>query len=469
MKARIIIATAAVVLVSASCEKFLEENLKGGYSAENYYTSASKAEMAVNAVYNSLYNNILWMFGDVASDDSVKGGSDGDQPQINEIDALTATADHGNLGSFWQDTYETISRANNCIDAIGKMNIDQKAAANLIGQAKFLRAYSYFNLVNIFGMVPLKTKPQKSADAIHVGLSSIEDIYAQIDADLVDAAAGVGDLKDGHVNRTAAYALLAKSKVFQGKWSEALEAITALEEVAAGYDLDPDYANLFCPGGENSVESIFALRYGSSKTASLGDNLCVWFAPFEEGGYNFNAPTQSYVDVFDELTVGGDTDPRLDASIGRDGMPWFNGTTFKKEWGGATGYLVKKYDQDDVEDQAKSQSTVPQQRIRYAEVLLLKAEAMNEGGVAGAEDPLNKVRARAGLAPTTAATQAQLRDAIRKERRRELGFEFHRFFDVMRYGREYAVAALGAAAWPGSRYYFPIPQGETDANSALNN
>lgn len=469
MKARIIIATAAVVLVSASCEKFLEENLKGGYSAENYYTSASKAEMAVNAVYNSLYNNILWMFGDVASDDSVKGGSDGDQPQINEIDALTATADHGNLGSFWQDTYETISRANNCIDAIGKMNIDQKAAANLIGQAKFLRAYSYFNLVNIFGMVPLKTKPQKTADAIHVGLSSIEDIYAQIDADLVDAAAGVGDLKDGHVNRTAAYALLAKSKVFQGKWSEALEAITALEEVAAGYDLDPDYANLFCPGGENSVESIFALRYGSSKTASLGDNLCVWFAPFEEGGYNFNAPTQSYVDVFDELTVGGDTDPRLDASIGRDGMPWFNGTTFKKEWGGATGYLVKKYDQDDVEDQAKSQSTVPQQRIRYAEVLLLKAEAMNEGGVAGAEDPLNKVRARAGLAPTTAATQAQLRDAIRKERRRELGFEFHRFFDVMRYGREYAVAALGAAAWPGSRYYFPIPQGETDANSALNN
>jgi hypothetical protein len=425
--------------------------------------------MAVNAVYNSLYNNILWMFGDVASDDSVKGGSDGDQPQINEIDALTATADHGNLGSFWQDTYETISRANNCIDAIGKMNIDQKAAANLIGQAKFLRAYSYFNLVNIFGMVPLKTKPQKTADAIHVGLSSIEDIYAQIDADLVDAAAGVGDLKDGHVNRTAAYALLAKSKVFQGKWSEALEAITALEEVAAGYDLDPDYANLFCPGGENSVESIFALRYGSSKTASLGDNLCVWFAPFEEGGYNFNAPTQSYVDVFDELTVGGDTDPRLDASIGRDGMPWFNGTTFKKEWGGATGYLVKKYDQDDVEDQAKSQSTVPQQRIRYAEVLLLKAEAMNEGGVAGAEDPLNKVRARAGLAPTTAATQAQLRDAIRKERRRELGFEFHRFFDVMRYGREYAVAALGAAAWPGSRYYFPIPQGETDANSALNN
>lgn len=470
MKARIIIAIAAAAVLSAtSCEKFLEENLKGGYSAENYYTTPGKAEMAVNAIYNSLYGNILWMFGDVASDDSVKGGSDGDQPQINEIDDFTATADHGNIGTFWQDTYETITRANNAIDAISKMGLEDKVAANLIGQAKFLRAYSYFNLVNIFGRVPLKTKPQNESSAIHVGLSSIEDIYAQIDADLTDAAAGVGDLKDGHVNRTAAYALLAKSKVFQGKWADALAAITALEGLGAGYDLDPDYASLFAPGGENSVESIFAIRYGNNKTASLGNNLCVWFAPFEEGGYNFNAPTDSYVSVFDELTVGGDTDPRLDASIGRDGKPWFNGTTFKKEWGGATGYLVKKYDQDDVEDQAKAQSTVPQQRIRYAEVLLLKAEAMNENGTAGAAAVLDQVRDRAGLAPTTATTQAALRDAIRKERRRELGFEFHRFFDVMRYGKEYAVAALGAAAWPQDRYYFPIPQGETDANSALKN
>lgn len=467
MKARIIIAIAAVAVLSSSCEKFLEENLKGGYSAENYYTTAGKAEMAVNAVYNSLYGNILWMFGDVASDDSVKGGSDGDQPQINEIDNFTATADHGNIGTFWQDTYETITRANNAIDAIGSMGLEEKVAADLIGQAKFLRAYSYFNLVNIFGQVPLKTKPQNVAANIHVGLSSIEDIYAQIDADLADAAAGVGDLKDGHVNRTAAYALLAKSKVFQGKWAEALAAIKSLEDVGAGYDLEPVYSDLFRPGGEDSVESIFALRYGNNKTASLGNNLCVWFAPFEEGGYNFNAPTESYVSVFDELTAGGDTDPRLDASIGRDGKPWFNGTTFKKEWGGATGYLVKKYDQDDVEDQAKAQSTVPQHRIRYAEVLLLKAEALNESGSTGAAAELDKVRDRAGLSPTTATTQAALRDAIRKERRRELGFEFHRFFDVMRYGKEYAVAALGDAAWPSGRYYFPIPQGETDANSAL--
>lgn len=471
MKAKYYILIAAAAVLSVSCEKFLDENLKGGYSSENYFSTASKAEMAVNAIYNSLYGNTLWIFGDVASDDALKGGDDGDQPQINEIDALTANPDNGSLGSFWQDTYETISRANNAISNIEGMTMDEVLKARLLGEAKFLRAYSYFNLVNIFGKVPLKIKPQVNSANIHVGLSSVEDIYAQIDKDLSEAAAGLSDLKDGHVNRAAAYAMLAKSKVFQEKWNEAVSAITQFEALNAGYDLEPNYADLFKSGGENSVESVFAIRYATNKIASQGNLLNVWFAPFIEGGYHFNAPTQNYVDCFTEKTLGGADDPRLDASIGRAGKPWFNNTTFDASWGNVTGYLVKKYDEDAVEDMAKSQSTIPQHRIRYAEVLLLKAEALNESGpgnVGVAAAALDQVRSRAQLAGTTASTQAALRDAIRLERRRELGFEFHRFFDVMRYGKAYAVAALGAAAWPSDqRYYFPLPQGETDANAAL--
>ena len=457
-------------ILAASCN-FLDENLKGGYTSENYYTSASKAEMAVNAVYNSLYNNILWMFGDVASDDAVKGGDAGDQPQINEINDLNATTDNGSVNVFWTNTYETIARANNVIDNVAGMDIPDTQKARIIGEAKFLRAYSYFNLVNIFGKVPLKTKPQNTSANIHVGLSEISAIYAQIDEDLEDAAGGLDNSKNGRANKTAAYALLAKSKIFQGKYDEAVTAITNLETLPTGYDLEPVYSDLFKVGGENSVESIFAIRYGTSKVASIGNNLNVWFSPAsEEGGYHFNQPTDDYVACFDETTVGGDDDPRLDASIGRAGKPWFNGTTFDASWGNETGYLVKKYDEDKVEDQAKSQCAIPQHRIRYAEVLLLKAEALNEASAtntAAAAVALDLVRGRAGLAPTTAATQAALRDAIRKERRRELGFEFHRFFDVMRYGKDYAVTALGAAAWPSDRYYFPIPQSETDANAAL--
>ena len=469
MKTNKLYMLAAAAVLAVSCNGFLDEQLKGSYSSDTYYTSASKAEMAVNAIYNSLYNNNLWIFGDVASDDSVKGGDDGDQPQIIEIDEFTAGTDNGSVATFWQDTYETINRANNVIANVPGMKLSDAVTNRYLGEAKFLRAYSYFNLVNIFGKVPLKTKPQNESSAIHVGLSEISAIYKLIDDDLTDAAAGLGDDRNGRANRAAAYALLAKSKVFQGKYGEALTAITELEKLP-GYDLEPKYTDLFKAGGENSVESIFAIRYVNNKTAVRGNNLNVWFAPFtEEMGYHFNQPNQSFVDCFDENTTDGKTDPRLDASIGRNGQPWFNGTTFDQSWGNVTGYLVKKYDCDKEEGVAKSQTTVPQHRIRYAEVLLLKAEALNESGGTGAAAPLNRVRGRAGLGDTPATTQAALRDAIRKERRRELGFEFHRFFDVMRYGKEYAVAALGADAWPSDRYYFPIPQGETDANNALKN
>lgn len=472
MKTTRLYTMAAAALLAVSCEGFLNEELKGSYSSDTYYTSASKAEMAVNAIYNSLYGNNLWIFGDVASDDSVKGGDDGDQPQISEIDLFTTTNDNGSVATFWQDCYETVNRANNVIAQVPAMGLDASVESALVGEAKFLRAYSYFNLVNVFGEIPLKTKPQTTSAAIHVGLSEISAVYAQIDADLTDAAAGLTNTRNGRANKAAAYALLAKSKVFQQKYDEALQAISDFETLnstlSPKYSLEPVYSDLFKSGGENSVESIFAIRYVRNTTVTRGNNLNVWFAPYsEEGGYHFNQPNQSYVDCFDEKTTDSKDDPRLDASIGRDGQPWFNGTTFDKAWGNVTGYLVKKYDEDKTEGVAKSQTTVPQHRIRYAEVLLLKAEALNESGATGAEGPLDQVRGRAGLAPTSASTQAELRDAIRKERRRELGFEFHRFFDVMRYGQEYAVAALGADAWPSGRYYYPIPQAETDANNAL--
>ena len=279
MKNKAYIFILAAAIMSVSCSDFLDESLKGSYTAENYYTTSDKAQMAVNAVYNSLYNNILWIFGDVASDDSVKGGDDGDQPQINNIDLLNASADNGSLGTFWQDTYETIARANNVIANIPGMELEDAVKNQYLGEAKFLRAYSYFNLVNIFGSVPLKLKSQNTAADIHVGLSSVSEIYKQIDADLTDAADGLTDTKTGRANRSAALALLAKSKLFQGDWNGALEAITKFETVNAGYSLEPVYADLFCSGGENSVESIFAIRYSVGSTASLGNNLNVWFSP----------------------------------------------------------------------------------------------------------------------------------------------------------------------------------------------
>ncbi|MDD3079746.1 MAG: RagB/SusD family nutrient uptake outer membrane protein [Paludibacter sp.] len=459
-----------LLLTLSSCNDFLTADLKGDYTSENYYTSAGSATMSVNAIYNSLYGTTLWIFGDVASDDAVKGGNAGDQADINSIDNFSATSDNGVLSTFWQSAYETIARANNSIANIEQMSFDKTLKNRLIGEAKFLRAYSYFNLVNIFGEVPLKT----SSDQINVPLSTTSAIYKQIESDLteaIDPLPASYSSEKGRVTKGAAYALLAKVDLYQNKYSECVSNIDLLQALNQ-YDLVKDYANLFKSGAEDSVEVIFGIRYVNNDEVSLGNNLTVWFAPTTEGGYYFDAPTQSFVDAFSEKTADGSTDPRLDASIGRDGEPWFNNTTFSSSWSEATGYLVKKYDQDDVTGLSKSQSTVPYHIIRYADVLLMKAEALVELGseddLTLAAEALNKVRVRAGLATTEETTQNGLRTVIRNERRKELGFEFHRFFDLMRWGEDATLNALGSDfPWTDPRFYFPIPQAEIDANQAL--
>lgn len=466
----------AIALFLPACSDFLTTDLKGEYTSENYYTTPEAATMSVTAVYNSLYGNTLWIFGDVASDDAVKGGNSGDQADINAIDDFSASSDNGFLSAFWKSSYETIARANNCITYIAPMNINATLRDRLVGEAKFLRAYTYFNLVNIFGKVPLKLQPQLTHASIHVGLSETDAIYTQIRKDLSEAIPVLPasyDTEVGRVTQGAAYALLAKAALYQKDYTTCLTNIQLLEDLHQ-YDLLTDYANLFKAGAEDSVEFIFGIRYVNSATFVRGNNLNVWFAPAvsPENGYYFNAPTQNYVDVFTDTTVNGAVDPRLDASIGRNGHPWFNNMTFSASWSEATGYLVKKYNEDMVVGVTKDQSTIPYNAIRYADVLLMKAEALNEqagtDAITNARMAVNRVRSRAHLLPTTAGTQVNLRTVIRNERRRELGFEFHRFFDLMRWGKETAEAALGSNfTWTEPRFYFPIPQSELDTNQAL--
>jgi len=476
MKKRLYIPAIAVLGLFASCTNFLSEELKGDYTSSNYYTTPESATMAVTGIYNSLYGNTLWIFGDVASDDAVKGGNAGDQADINAINDFSAAADNGVLNVFWQSTYETVARANNAIKYIAPMSIDATLKNRLIGEAKYLRAYSYFNLVNIFGKVPLKLEPQLTTATINVPLSETNAIYAQIEKDLTEAAAvlpaSYPASDKGRITQGAAYGLLAKADLYQQKYTECLTNIQALENLHQ-YKLLSNYANLFKPGAEDSTEVVFGIRYANTAASSLGNGLNVWFASPTEGGYYFNAPTQSYVDVFVQKTADGNDDPRLDASIGRDGKPWFNNTVFSSSWSEATGYLVKKYDEDAKVGVTKSQSTVPYQSMRYADILLMKAEALNELGgadaVGNAAIEVNKVRQRVNLAPDlTTTTQSDMRVVIQNERRKELGFEFHRFFDLMRWGQATAEAALGTDfKWTAPRFYFPIPQSEKDTNKAL--
>jgi len=463
-----ILVLSTIVGLSSSCSDFLNEQLKVDYTSANFYTTPESATSAVTGIYNSLYGNTLWIFGDVASDDAVKGGNAGDQPDMVGIDDFTANSDNGVLSTFWQSTYETIARSNNAIFYISSMKIDATLRDRLVGEAKYLRAISYFNLVNIFGKVPLKLLPQLTSETINVPLSEVTAIYAQIEKDLTEAAAVLPptySTDKGRVTKGAAYGLLAKADLYQQKYTDCLTNIQLLEGLSQ-YKLVTNYADLFKSGSEDSTEVIFAIRFIQSNV-SPGNILSVELSPLTEGGYSFDAPTQNYVDAFTDKTINGDDDPRLDASIGRDGKPWFNNTTFSSSWSEATGYLVKKYDENKIPGIPLDQSTVPYIYMRYADILLMKAEALNESGGAGAANEVNKVRSRSNLAPTTATTQGDLRTVIMNERRKELGFEFHRFFDLMRWGQTIAEAALPGIKWTAPRFYYPIPQSEKDTNKAL--
>ena len=474
------------MILPGSCKDFLTENLKGSFSTDTFYQNDKQALQAIAGTYNALSfssaDNVIWVFGDIASDDAIKGGNPGDQSEIIPIDNFTANSTNGEISNFWKFTYEAIARANNVIANVPGITMSDTLKNRIVGEAKFIRAYSYFNLVNIFGKVPLKLFPQLTQATINVPLSEVSAIYIQIEKDLTEAAAVLPvsyTLPDiGRVTKGAALAMLGKASLYEQKWTAATGYFQQVEDLGI-YSLLPDYANNFKLAYNNSSESVFAIQHLSGQNPMTGSELNQWFAPAPEGGYYFNAPTQSLVDAF-EISATGEVDPRLDATVGRDGQPWLNGDLFSASWS-PTGYLTKKHQQplSEVSAALKGDGGLNYIYLRYADVLLMKAEAYNETGNAEqAKVYLNKVRQRARasfngtppddlLADVTASDQTLLRTAIQHERRVELAQEFHRYFDLTRWGKTVAEAALGKDYNYDTKRYFPIPQAEIDANQAI--
>ena len=477
---------AALLLIAGGCTDFLTEDLQGEFSSSTFYKNESQALQAINGTYNGLafsnFDNALWVFGDIASNDAVKGGNPGDQAEITYIDEFNADANNGIISNYWAFAYEDIARANNVITNVPAVQMKEDLRNRIIGEAKFIRAYNYFNLVNIFGRVPLKLQPQLTQEAIHVPLSEISAIYQQIEKDLTDASMvlppSYSSNDIGRITKGAALAMLGKVNLYQQKWSEAINYFHQVENLGE-YGLLPDYANLFKHKFENNRESIFEIQHLTNKDPFTGSALNQWFAPSSEGGYYFNAPTQDLVNAFETSTTG-EADPRLDASIGRDGQPWLNGEPFNASWS-PTGFLTKKHQQplSEIPSSLKGDGDLNYIYLRYADVLLMKAEAFNETGKAdSALTNLNKVRARARasfqgtlpgdlLVDITTINASELRTIIQHERRVELAQEFHRYFDLVRWGKAVSETALGQEFSYETKRYQPIPQAEIDANQAL--
>ncbi len=482
-----------LILAFSGCSDFLDETPKGRYTTENFYKTEEHAFLALTGVYSKASfvstDNALWVFGDVASDDAVKGGSAGDQSEIQFLEEFDYSSNNGFLLKIWSQYYEGITRVNYLLHYADNIAMDATLKARILGEAKFLRAYFYFNLVNIFGEIPLKTQPPLNASLIHIGKSSVADIYAQIEDDLLDATevleVSYSGSDVGRVTQGAAWGLLAKAKLYEGEWQEALDAIESLENLGI-YSLQPVYKNNFTDSTQNNSESIFEIQHLSGQIPKLGSHLNQWFGAPDNNGYAFDVPLQDFVNEF-EVTTGDVVDPRLDYTVGQTDQDWINGEPFNPIWS-TTGFLQKKHVQPLSEEPIIGDASLNYVYMRYADILLMKAEAFNElNQPADAIVPLNEVRKRAresylydmdlpgagvipaNLLPDVAAgSQNTVRTAIRHERRVELGFEFHRFFDLMRYGAAIAEDALSDTNFDYETHrYFPIPQSEVDSNTAI--
>jgi hypothetical protein len=485
-----------LLLTFAGCKKFITKDVVGQYPESEFYKTAEQAVLAINAAYEPLAfttsnNNRLWVFGDVASDDAAKGGNPGDQADIEFIDQFNINSTNGNLASIWALLYDGITRCNLVLSKVPAIQMDKNLQNRILGEAKFLRAYYYFELVNIFGDVPVILEP-KNPDELQIPQSTSQQIFETvIEPDLTDAAANLpvsyAGADVGRATSGAATALLAKAYLFQQKWDKAATAAATVVN-SNTYDLMPLYSENFNQRFKNNKESVFEIQHLTGQDPKLGNELNQYFAPQIDGGYYFNAPTQNFVDEF-EKTPAGVVDPRLDYTVGRDTMPWFNNRIFDKAWSPSTGYLTRKHQQPLAEVANKSDGNLNYTAIRFADVLLWYAEALNESGhTAEALIPLNRVRKRAResymydtslvgypnipvelLPDNTSMNQVDVRKAIQHERRVELGFEFHRYFDLIRWGKDYATQALSDK--PNFNYdlnkNFPIPQIERDRNKAL--
>ncbi len=479
-------------ILSSGCQKMLDEELLGERSNLQFYQTAEDAELGLTGIYNALSfsfaDNRIWVFGDVASDDAAKGGIAGDQADIGLIDDFNITTINGNLENVWIIYYEGISRANWLLDNIGDISMSQERKDEIIGEARFLRAYFYYWLTSIFGDIPVHLSVPTPAE-MQKAATPYEIIFTDvIIPDLQDAVSKLPEsAASGRATIYSAWGLLAKCHLFLQNWSQSENA--AKQVIQSGHSMTNLYSDNFSLSTKDNPETVFSVQHLAGQDPWQGNRLNQWFDTRAYNGYGFNAPEQNFVDEF-ETTTEDVVDPRLDYTIGRSGQIWYDTIQFDSTWS-PTGYLNKKYIQplSEVPVESKADGQLNYQFMRYSEVLLIMAEALNEQGRSGeAVTYVNMVRTRAresymydpdlpgypgipdGLLPDITDTGKEgVRNAIRHERRVELGFEFHRYFDIIRYGPEYANKAFEEK--PNFDYetnkFMPVPQIELDTNFEL--
>ncbi|WP_075602715.1 RagB/SusD family nutrient uptake outer membrane protein [Saccharicrinis aurantiacus] len=484
---------ALVIGVSASsCNDFLDLKPISEETTANAYNKLSQIEAALTGTYESfqsdayVWNNV--QFQDVRSDNHYAGG---DNPFFYEVDYLDISATNEKVYQSWSNIYNAVLKANIVLERIHDVTdplLTEERKNEIIGEALFLRAFHYYNLVNLYGGVPLVLQVTNSTDASKVNIprSTATEVFAQIITDLEESSQLLPDTygSDANVNKAratagAAWALLAKAYAQKPNpdYAKVLECIAELDKSAANYRLI-DYTHLFDGAHFNNDESILEAQWIAGSDGNWGPQMLLPPSISGDDWRKFVTPSQDLIAAFDSE---GD-DIRKNASVLMENVSWIdeyygidqpsddnplpNDVAFAYKWKNASGWS----------------SADRQYFLRYGDIVLLKAEALNETGQLGlAADEVDRIRTRVNLpklTPEQKSSKEVLKMRILKERRLELAQEAQRWDDLVRYG--VVVQTMNDLVeidlrnntpidynMTESKILLPIPQQELDRNPEL--
>ena len=490
-------------------DDFLERSSLSQIAKDNFWTSKKDAFLALNAVYSTLQSKSLYG-GNLNGFQGLPGYDGLGDNAFNNFkwEGLgnfmegTMNPTHGIVLAIWTSMYQGIARVNSVIKNVNEISesiIPLKAKNELLGQAYFLRALFYFNLSVYFEEVPLITTPQTLEEAF-VPKNKYSEVTAQIIKDLKLAVdylpqSHPADLY-GYATKGAALGLFARVQLYNKQYDGEYGVLGLTRQLMAlGYSLHPDYGKLFTEAEEKSSEIVFSIRFLRGADSRNGENFSSTFLSFPKGDLR---PMPNLIDdyyctdglsidkspLYDTTNKGLNRDPRAKATIYFKGDTWLTQPLKIFQGDGPTKFGQKKYIKTGPDAEGNSPWNEHSQDfyvIRYADILLMRAEAMAEtGDIAGAKALINQIRDRVKMphVETVEGTvnQDQMIKIVRHERRVELALEGLRFMDLKRWGT-LEEAFRRAATDPVSSYnpkylkskskVFPIPQKELDVNPKL--
>ncbi|RIV23519.1 RagB/SusD family nutrient uptake outer membrane protein [Fibrisoma montanum] len=443
----------SALLSLSSCGDMLELTPPSSIVAENFWKTAGDAEAGLMNAYNSMQNSMTQNFIIVplVLADDARANSGGN---FTRHESFVATPVHGNVLDHWRDVYAAVHGANDVLANVPNINDPALQKDRVLGEAYFIRSWAFFQLTRLWGKIPLPLQPSKSATQdFQLKRSEVAEVYAQIIKDLQEAEKLLPAAHPGN-NRArpakgSARAWLAKVYLQRNAQGDYALALAECEKVMADaqYRLVPgaNFASIFAVGSQNTTETIFEASFRPNRSTE-GHDLDNETVPFSGAGFRMR-PETKIINAFQASTG----DLRAAVSLGTHN----------------NNRYIRKYEAAPPTTNIRGNQTTNIVYLRLADIILLRAECLNElGRTAEAIPFLNQIRTRAGLQPTTATSQAQVKQAIEDERFLELAFEPHRWYDLVRWNKAVGTVANLTEA-NRARILWPIPSRELDLNPNL--